>query len=49
MKHADRIGARYVAIVGDDGVSLKDMETGEQSETDPDTVIPTILRGSGLS
>ena len=53
LKHADRIGARYVAIVGDARpqatVSLKDMESGEQRETSAGTVIPTILRGSRLS
>ena len=33
LRHADRIGARYVAIVGDrTEVSLKDMESGEQRE-----------------
>ena len=30
LKQADRAGARYVAILGDEGTSLKDMETGEQ-------------------
>jgi histidyl-tRNA synthetase len=52
LKHADRIGARYVAIVGDGGngpVSLRDMESGEQRDTSPNNVIPTILRGSRLS
>jgi histidyl-tRNA synthetase len=49
LKHADRIGARYVAIVGDEPtVSLRDMEAGEQREIAPPTVIPTILRGSRL-
>jgi histidyl-tRNA synthetase len=48
LKQADRIGARYVAIVGDEGVSLKDMESGEQQETELQNVIPTILRGSRL-
>ena len=54
LRHADRIGARYVAIV-DDGtsaagglVSLRNMESGEQRDTAPDNVIPTILRGTGL-
>ena len=47
LKHADRIGARYVAIVGDE-VSLKNMESGEQLDTDLESVIPTILRGSRL-
>jgi histidyl-tRNA synthetase len=50
LKHADRIGARYVAIVGDEQtVSLRDMETGEQQEIEPARVIPTILRGSRLA
>ena len=30
LKQADRIGARYVAILGDEGIALKDMESGEQ-------------------
>lgn len=49
LKQADRLGARYVAIVGDEPlVSLKDMESGDQRELDPQTVIPTILRASRL-
>ncbi len=33
LKHADRIGARYVAIIGDeDTVSLRNMESGDQVE-----------------
>ena len=39
LKHADRAGARYVAILGDEGTSLKDMETGEQREVDTSTVM----------
>ncbi len=49
LKHADRIRARYVAIVGEEGTSLKNMESGEQLELSPNEVIPTILRGSRLS
>jgi len=50
LKHADRIGARYVAIVADAGhASLKDMESGDQRELEPTDVIPVILRGSRLS
>ena len=30
LKQADRLGARYVAILGDEGISLKDMDSGEQ-------------------
>jgi histidyl-tRNA synthetase len=50
LKHADRIGARYVAIIGDDAerVSFKNMESGGQTEIEPQAVIPTILRGSRL-
>ncbi len=48
LKHADRIGARYVAIVGEE-TSLKDMQSGEQRSLSPNDVIPTILRGSRLA
>jgi histidyl-tRNA synthetase len=50
LKHADRIGARYVAIIGDaTATSLKEMESGEQRELDAAQVIPAILRGNRLS
>jgi len=49
LKHADRIGARYVAIVQDAGIALKNMESGDQQELDTAAVIPTILRGSRLA
>jgi histidyl-tRNA synthetase len=42
LKQADRAGARYVAILGDEGTSLKDMETGEQKTVEPDTVMHHI-------
>jgi histidyl-tRNA synthetase len=46
LRHADRIGARFVAIVAGNGhVSLKDMESGEQRELATLEVIPAILRG----
>ena len=48
LRQADRLGARYVAIIGDEGVSLKNMESGEQRAIELDNVIPTILRGSRL-
>jgi len=45
LKHADRIGARYVAIVGDNGVvTLRDMQSGEQHDTGAGDVIAEILR-----
>jgi histidyl-tRNA synthetase len=50
LKHADRIHARYVAIIDDmTKASLKNMETGEQKELQPGSVIPSILRGSRLA
>jgi histidyl-tRNA synthetase len=49
LKQADRVGARYVAIVADPAhASLKNMESGEQRELAPSDVIPAILRGSRL-
>jgi histidyl-tRNA synthetase len=39
LKQADRAGARYVAILGDEGASLKDMESGEQKTVEPGTVM----------
>jgi histidyl-tRNA synthetase len=44
LKQADRAGARYVAILGDDGTALKDMETGEQQTVETDTVMHHIGR-----
>ena len=50
LKHADRLGARYVAIVGEEGrASLRNMATREQDELQLAAVIPTILRGSRLA
>jgi histidyl-tRNA synthetase len=49
LKHADRIGARYVAIISDaTEASVKNMESGEQIELPRDSVIATILRGQRL-
>ena len=50
LKHADRIRARYVAIIEEmTQASLKNMESGEQIELEPAAVIPAILRGSRLA
>ncbi len=49
LKHADRIGARYVAIISDDdATSLRNMESGEQTELRRADVIPSVLRGERL-
>ena len=46
FKQADRIGARYVAIVGtDDQAELKDMQSGEQQTVPLDTVMHHIRGG----
>jgi histidyl-tRNA synthetase len=44
LKQADRAGARYVAILGDEGTALKDMESGEQRTVKTDTVMHHIRR-----
>ena len=44
LKQADRAGARYVAILGDEGTALKDMESGEQRTVESDTVMHHIRR-----
>ena len=47
LKQADRLRARFVAILGEDGqASLKEMDSGEQRELATTEVIPTILRTS---
>jgi histidyl-tRNA synthetase len=48
LKHADRLGARYVAIVGDDKTVLKDMQEGRQLEVDTIGVVARILRERGM-
>ena len=45
FKQADRAGARYVAIVGADGVELKDMQSGEQQTVAPETLMHHIRGG----
>jgi histidyl-tRNA synthetase len=50
LSQADRLGARYVAIVaGADPTALKEMESGEQRDLELASVIPTMLRGSRLA
>jgi histidyl-tRNA synthetase len=46
LTQADRAGARYVAILGDEGASLRDMETGEQREVETSTVMHHMGRVS---
>ncbi|MBI5106449.1 MAG: histidine--tRNA ligase [Solirubrobacterales bacterium] len=49
LKQADRIGARYVAILDEEGTQLKDMETGEQERLAPDAVVAHVIRGRHLA
>jgi histidyl-tRNA synthetase len=44
FKHADRIGARMVAVLGADGAVLRDMEAGKQEDVAPDALVATTLR-----
>jgi histidyl-tRNA synthetase len=46
LKAADRAGARFVAILGDEGMSLKDMETGDQQTVPPETIMHFLRQGS---
>ncbi len=45
LSHADALGARYVAIVGDQQTVLKDMQAGEQQPLSPHAVVHAVLRG----
>jgi histidyl-tRNA synthetase len=45
LKHADRIGARRVLILDEDGAQLRDMASGEQRSIDTARVIEEITGG----
>jgi histidyl-tRNA synthetase len=49
LKQADRLRARYVAIVHDGGTVLKDMQTSSQIDVQADAVVSRILRERGMS
>jgi len=42
LKQADRSGARFVAILGDEGTALKDLESGEHKTVEPETLLHHI-------
>jgi histidyl-tRNA synthetase len=48
LKHADRLGARYVAIVGVQTTVLKDMHAGEQRDVPTAGLVARILRDRGM-
>jgi histidyl-tRNA synthetase len=45
LKHADRIGARRVVILGAEGAQLRDMASGEQRPVDAGNLIEEITGG----
>ena len=45
LKQANRIAARWTAILGDEGATLKDMETGGEEIVAPEEVIARLHRG----
>jgi histidyl-tRNA synthetase len=46
IRQADRAGARYVAIVGADGLQLRDMDSGEQEPVEsPAAAVAQVIRG----
>ena len=46
FKQADRLRARYVAVLGDEGIELKDMDSGEQQPVESASgVVARVLRG----
>ncbi len=46
FKQAARLQARYVAVLGDEGIELKDMESGEQEPVESaSAVVAQVLRG----
>ncbi|HEV7808641.1 MAG TPA: histidine--tRNA ligase [Solirubrobacteraceae bacterium] len=48
LKQADRLGARYVAIVNETGTVLRDMQSGEHKDVEPHGVVARILRERGM-
>ncbi len=45
LGQANRLGARYVALVGEEETVLKDMQDGGQETVDTEKVVHTALRG----
>ena len=48
LKQADRVSARFVAILGEQSTELRDMETGEQRPVGTESVVREVLRGRGI-
>jgi histidyl-tRNA synthetase len=49
LKQADRAGARYVAILGADGIRLRDMDSGEQESVESAAAaVARVIKGRHL-
>jgi histidyl-tRNA synthetase len=46
-KQADRVGARWLAVLGDAGARLRDMQTGDEVDVPPEGVVARALRDGG--
>jgi histidyl-tRNA synthetase len=46
-KHADRVGARWLATVREAGATLRDMQTGDEVDVPVDAVVARALREGG--
>jgi histidyl-tRNA synthetase len=44
-KQADRVGARWLAVLHDDGATLRDMESGEEADVPAERVVAQAMRG----
>ena len=49
LKQADRLRARYVAVVQEDHSTLTDTRQNTQRTIDSDTVVESVLRAGGES
>jgi histidyl-tRNA synthetase len=46
-KQADRLGARWLAVLGPDGARLRDMQTGDEVDVSTEGVVARALREGG--
>jgi histidyl-tRNA synthetase len=49
LRQADRVAARFVAILSAEGAALKDMESGDQRDVEPAAIVRDVLRGRGAA
>ena len=46
-KQADRVGARWLAVLDEDGATLRDMDTGDEVEVPAEGIVARALREGG--